>query len=80
MSVIIYTQPIISKSELASSVRQDAYQYLKENTKFNFPIYNSKIVKLIEAKSGIVGCHVYLTPSDEIPNSLNCTICYIFKK
>ena len=68
MSMVIYTNPIVSKNDLKTSVKNDAYQYLKENTHFNFPIYNSKIVKLIEAKSGIVGCHVYFDPSDYIPN------------
>lgn len=68
MSLTIYTSPIVSKSDLASTIKQESYQYLKENTKYNFPIYNSKIVKLIEAKNGIVGCHVYFTPSDDIPN------------
>ena len=68
MTMTIYTNPIVSKADLANSVRQDAYQYLKENTQFDFPIYNSKIVKIIESNSGIVGCHVYLIPSDDIPN------------
>lgn len=68
MNVIIYTSPITSKNNLKGAIKQESYQYLKENTHFNFPIYNSKIVKLIEAKTGIVGCHVYFTPSDDLPN------------
>lgn len=68
MSIVIYTNPIISKNDLKTNIKDETYQYLKENTHFNFPIYNSKIVKLIEAKSGIVGCHVYFEPSDYIPN------------
>ena len=68
MSVDVFTTPIISKSDLKTQIEQETYQYLKDNTKFNFPIYSSKIIKLIEAKTGIVGSHVYFEPEDDIPH------------
>ncbi|MCK9428477.1 MAG: hypothetical protein M0R17_00520 [Candidatus Omnitrophica bacterium] len=68
MSMTIYTTPIVSKTNLANTIQQEAYSYLKENSKFNDSVYNSKIVKLIEAKTGIVGCHVYFEPYADIPN------------
>jgi len=68
MKVEIYTTPIVSKSELKTKIANESYQYLKENTRFNFPIYGSKIIKLIESKTGVVGTHVSFVPDDEIPN------------
>lgn len=68
MSVDVVTAPIVSKSDLKTQIAQETYQYLKENTKFNFPIYASKIIKLIESKTGIIGSHVYFTPEDDIPH------------
>lgn len=68
MTATIYTTSVVSKSSLKSAVQQETYTYLKENSQFDWPIYNSKVVKLIEAKTGIVGCHVYFEPSDDIVN------------
>jgi hypothetical protein len=68
MKVVVYASPIISKYELKTKIQQEAYRYLRENTKFNFPIYSSKIIKQIESKMGIVGCHVDFIPDDPIPN------------
>jgi hypothetical protein len=68
MKVNVYTTPITSKTNLKTQIEQESYQYLKENTKFNFPIYTSKIIKMIEAKTGIVGAHVYFEPEDDIPH------------
>lgn len=68
MKVNVYTTPITSKNNLKSQIEQESYRYLKENTRFNFPIYSSKIIKMIEAKTGIVGAHVYFVPEDDIPN------------
>lgn len=68
MNVNVYSSPLVAKSELKAKIEQETYNYLKENTRFNSPIYTSKIIKMIEAKIGIVGCHVSFIPDEEIPN------------
>lgn len=68
MKVKIFVNPISSKNTIASTVQQKAYTYLKDNTQFNFPIYSSKIIKIIESLKSIIGCHVSFVPSADIPN------------
>lgn len=68
MQSTVYVSPMSSKNTLKTNIQQKSYAYLSENTKFDFPVYQSKIIKLIEAMKGIVGCHVTFTPTDEKAN------------
>lgn len=67
MKADIFVTPISSKNTIANDVQQKAFAYLKDNTFFNFPIYSSKIVKIIESLQSIVGCHVSFVPYAGIP-------------
>jgi len=67
MKAEIFVTPISSKNTIANEVQQKAFAYLKDNTFFNFPIYSSKIVKIIESLQSIVGCHVKFVPYAGIP-------------
>lgn len=69
MTIEVFVNPISNKNIIASSIQQKAFSYLLDNTHFNFPIYSSKIIKIIESLTGIVGCHVSFTPYAEIPSS-----------
>lgn len=66
MKVEVFVTPISNKNTIASDIQQKTFAYLKDNTHFNFPIYESKIVKIIESLKSIVGCHVKFVPFAEL--------------
>lgn len=68
MNVEVFVSPISNKNTIASDIQQKSFAYLKDNTHFNFPIYSSKIIKIIESLKSIVGCHVSFEPYAELPS------------
>lgn len=68
MQVEVFVKPISNKNAIASEIQQKTFAYLKDNTYFNFPIYSSKIIKIIESLKSIIGCHVNFIPSAELPS------------
>lgn len=68
MKVEVFVTPISNKNTIASDIQQKTFSYLKDNTHFNFPVYESKIVKIIESLKSIVGCHVKFLPYAELPS------------
>lgn len=68
MNIEVFVTPISNKNTIASDIQQKSFAYLKDNTHFNFPIYSSKIVKIVESLNSIVGCHVSFTPYAELPS------------
>lgn len=68
MKVEVFVTPISNKNTIASDIQQKSFAYLKDNTHFNFPIYSSKIIKIIESLKSIVGCHVTFEPYAELPS------------
>lgn len=68
MKVEVYVTPISNKNSIASDIQQKSFAYLKDNTHFNFPIYSSKIIKIIESLKAIVGCHVTFEPYATLPS------------
>jgi hypothetical protein len=68
MKVEVFVTPISNKNTIASDIQQKSFAYLKDNTYFNFPIYASKIIKIIESLKSIVGCHVTFVPYAELPS------------
>ena len=68
MKIEVFVVPISTKNSIATDIQQKSFAYLKDNTHFNFPIYSSKIIKIIESLNSIVGCHVAFEPYATIPN------------
>lgn len=68
MKVVVFVTPITSKNNIKKIIEQSTFSYLRDHTRFNFPVYNSKIIKLIEKIDGVVGCHVDFIPDADIPN------------
>jgi hypothetical protein len=64
----VFVTPISNKNSIANSIQQKTYSYLSDNTHFNYPIYSSKLIKIIEGLNSIVGCHVSFEPQVTAPN------------